>query len=577
LPGTKDAPVPKGQKGRRGFLEQIYLGDFDRDVFEGFFLTVRESRAEDIIRKYRDLIEDYPPEDLEKKGKIPDSLWRGMKEIGLFGLNVPEVYGGAGLSLTGYLSVLQAMARTDMALAITPTAHLSIGIKGILLYGTQEQKEKYLPPAASGELIFAYALTEPRIGSDARHIEMTATLSGDGSHYVLNGQKAYITNGNYAGGLTVFAQMDEEQPGYMGAFIVETSWKGVTVGPDMPKMGLKISSTAPITLEDVHVPAENLLGQPGDGFNIAMTILNYGRLGLGAASAGAMEQSAADMLTRASSRRQFGIPIRDFPLIQEKMVKAKVHGFAVSAMSAFTSRILEEDPTARAAVESSHVKLYGTTRAWDTLYDALQTAGGAGYLATQPYEKRMRDFRVTTLFEGTTEIHSIYPALFLFRSLGKDLKASGRGRIRQLLFLLKEAFKRPKWPLAYRTGITGRASRTARRNTRRVRKMVHLGLILYGRKVAEKEFLLKRITELSLGSYGLLAILALVDARRQGGLEIRENLSLLDYFTEEVRESVNSRRRIFPNRREKSHRRVFDGILEEGPAVPGEEGQGNGP
>ena len=168
--------------------------------------------AEDIIRKYRDLIEDYPPEDLEKKGKIPDPLGQGMKGIGLFGLKVPEVCGGAGLSPTGYLSVLQAIARTDMALAPTLTAHLSIGIKGILLYRTQEQKEKYLPPAASGEMIFAYALTEPRIGSDARHIETTATLSDDGSHSVLNGRKTCITNGNYAGGLTVFDSILEDGP-----------------------------------------------------------------------------------------------------------------------------------------------------------------------------------------------------------------------------------------------------------------------------------------------------------------------------------------------------------------------------
>ena len=225
------------------------------------------------------------------------------------------------------------MARTDMALALTPTAHLSIGIKGILLFGTEQQKATYLTQAAIGEMIFAYALTEPSVGSDAQHIQTRAALSGDGSHYILNGQKTYITNGGFAGGFTVFAQMDPEKPGFMGAFIVEAALDGVKVGGEIPKMGLKISSTTPVSFTDVLVPVQNLLGQPGDGFKIAMTILNYGRLGLGAASAGAMDQSLEDMVKRSSLRKQFGMPIREFELIQEKLVRTAAHSFAAVSMT----------------------------------------------------------------------------------------------------------------------------------------------------------------------------------------------------------------------------------------------------
>ena len=274
-------------------------------------------------------------------------------------------------------------------------------------------------------MIFAYALTEPMVGSDAQHIRTKATLSADGSYYTLTGQKTYITNGGYAGGFTVFAQMDESKPGYMGAFIVERRSEGVRVGPNMRKMGLKASSTTMVGLNEVKVPAENLLGKPGEGFKIAMTILNYGRLGLGAGSVAAMEQSLSDMLARSTSRVQFGAPIVSFELIREKLARAKAHGFAASCLTYFTAKLLEAYPLLNVAEESSHCKLYSTTRAWDSLYDALQTAGGAGYLATHPYEKRMRDARVTTVFEGTTEIHSIYPALFLARDLGKALKKAG--------------------------------------------------------------------------------------------------------------------------------------------------------
>lgn len=547
----------------RGFLEDLYLNSFDLDRFDGFLPPGKDPRAEEIIQRYHELIKDYPPAVLEKKGAIPDPLWEGLKQIGLFGLNIPEKYGGAGLGLNGYLSVLAAIASTDMALALTPTAHLSIGLKGILLFGNENQKVKYLTQAASGEMVFAYVLTEPKTGSDAQHIDTSADLSEDRKHYILNGRKAYITNGGFAGGLTVFAQMDPASPGFMGAFIVETAWDGVKVGAEIPKMGLKISSTTPITFENVKVPVENLLGQPGDGFKIAMTILNYGRLGLGGGSGGSMEQSLDDMFKRASARIQFGVPIRDFELIQEKMVLARVHGFVSSAMTAFTAHLLEEDPVGSMAIESSHVKLYGTTRAWDILYDALQTAGGAGYLATMPYEKRMRDFRVTTVFEGTSEIHSIYPALYLVRVLGKKLKSSGKGRISQAIHLLGECLTGPAIPLHYKNPTMKRAVRAARKNAKAVRRMVHLGVLFHGQKIVGKEFLLRRITNLSLNLFGLLAILALIEKERTAGLDTTDKLHLLDYFVHEAEKTAAHNRRLFARREESLHNRVFRDILTE--------------
>ena len=392
-----------------GFLSDFYLKRFDHTVFESLVAAGPDKITTEIINRFHQLAKEFPAASLEKNGSIPDPLWKGLKDIGIFGLNIPARYGGVGLSLSQYLKVLKEMAGVDMALALIPTAHLSIGVKGIILYGNEAQKEKYLPKAASGEMIFAYGLTESGIGSDARHITTSAVLSEDGSHYLLNGRKSYITNGGYAGALVVFAQMDSERAGFMGAFIVETAMEGVNVGRDVDKMGLKISSTTSIGFKDVRVPVENLIGNPGDGFKIAMGILNYGRLGLGAASSGVMAKSVTEMLQRASGRIQFGKPIKEFELIQDKIVRAKVHGMVCEAMTEFTAHLLEQNPEADVAVESSHTKLFGTTRGWDTLYDALQTAGGAGYLTGLPFEKRLRDFRVTTIFEGTTEIHTIYP------------------------------------------------------------------------------------------------------------------------------------------------------------------------
>ena len=543
---------------RKGFLEQLYLDRFDKARYQGLSFPEPDPRAEDIIRRYRELIKDYPPGKLEKEGSIPRELMEGLKEIGLFGLNISEEYGGVGLGLAGYLSVLRAMARTDMALALTPTAHLSIGLKGIILFGNEEQKKKYLPQAATGEMIFAYALTEPGTGSDARHIQTTAKLSEDGTHYILSGQKTYITNGGFAGGLTAFAQMDPDKPGFMGAFIVETAWEGVEVGMEIPKMGLKISSTTPISFKDVKVPVENLLGKPGDGFKIAMTILNYGRMGLGSASAGAMDQSLEDMFKRAASRKQFGMPIRDFELIQEKLVKTAAHSFASASMTAATASLLEGDHTGPLAIESSHVKLYGTTRAWDTLYEALQTAGGSGYLATNPYEKRMRDFRVTTVFEGTSEIHSMYPGLYLLRELGKRLK--GMGRASQFWYLVKHAYGTPGINLNYSDPVMGSAAGAASELSRSVRKLVHMGLLKYGKKIVSREFLLRRITNLSMAGYGLLAAMASIESARGAGEDVAARLNLLAYLTEEARLTLRSNDRIEESELEKIHRKIFTDI-----------------
>jgi len=326
----------------------------------------------------------------------------------------------------------------------------------------------------------------------------------------------------------------------------------------MPKMGLKASSTAAIQFDNVRVPKANLLGNPGDGFKIAMTILNYGRLGLGAASVGMMERSTEDMVKRARTRIQFGLPIASFPLIQEKIARAKVHAFVSRAMNTFAAALLNDDPIRNVAIESSHCKLFGTTRAWDTLYDALQVAGGAGYLSTNPYEKRMRDFRVTTIFEGTTEIHSIYPALFAFRRMGREaaaLKGNRRGRLAALWDFVS---CRMDWPLAYRDKTMKRAARLARANARTIRWMLLLGPVLHKKDLAKREFYLRRLSTLSLFTYGILAVLAKIQEDRRIGRNDEQGPMLLEYFLDEAREA----RRINRSYRESARERITSAIAD---------------
>lgn len=530
----------------------LYDGALDADVLQSYKGLRSAEKVESLIEGFRGLLTRIPPAEIEKSERVPEAVLKEMGELGFFALSIPESHGGLGLSLWEYMAVVERMAELDLSVALISLGHLSIGVKGIVLYGDESQKERYLRRAASGETIFAYALTEPRTGSDAKHIQTVATLSEDGKHYVLNGRKTYITNANYAGAMTVFAQMDPNSPGYMGAFIVETDWEGVKIGKDMPKMGLKASSTAAIQFQNVLVPKENLIGNPGDGFKIAVSILSYGRLGLGAASVGMMRRSSEDMLKRAASRVQFGVPIGTFQLIQEKIVRTKVHAFISSAMNNFTAGLLEGSPEANVAIETSHCKLFGTTRAWDATYDALQTAGGSGYIMSQPYEKRTRDWRVTTIFEGTSEIHSTYPAQLALRRLGKEIASQEGGKFGQWKALLKKITQRSsKTPLDFEDETLKKALRFAGSASRTIRVMLAGGFALHGKKVFGMQFFLRRITTLSMYAFGVLAATAKIAADRAEGIANPEELHLLEYFLEEAKEARKANRRILASRKEK--------------------------
>jgi acyl-CoA dehydrogenase family member 9 len=554
------------EKTQNGFLERLYAGAFLPALAMPSAPPANERTVKEYIDRFHEALAGYDVADLDAVHEVPAALLAKMREIGTFGTIIPRAYGGLGMTLQEYLRVIEELAASDMSLALIPIAHTSIGMKGILLFGTEEQKRTWLPRAASGETIFAYALTEPDTGSDAQHVRTTARSRDDGT-WVLDGTKTYITNANYAGAFTVFAQVGAPEEGRMAAFIVERGVEGLSVGADMAKMGLNVSSTAMVRMRDVHVPAASMLGAPGDGFRIAMTILNYGRLALGAASAGLMKQSLRDMSRRASTRKQFGSAIREFELIQEKLVQARVHAFASQAMTFFTASLLENDPVMNVGMESSHCKLYGTTRCWDTLYDAQQTAGGAGYISTTPFGKRLRDFRVTTIFEGTTEIHSIYPPLNVARAYGKELASrTGPGKLAVLGRLARtRVLKRMK----EKNPVLREAVRAAARSEELFRGLLSRGLRRYGKGLASQEFLLRRMTRLSMSLFWLVASVWFVKRRTPQGVYPAEDLEIVSYLIEEAREVQASNGKMDGYRKEEINGRIAKGLqLSEPGSVP---------
>jgi len=360
----------------------------------------------------------------DQKGEQPDEYIDELRNLGLFGIIIPDKYDGLGFSATSYSRILQEVSKYDGSTALTVGAHSSIGMKGLLLFGNDEQKKRYLPKLSSGEMVAAFCLTEAGAGSDAASIKTNAVKNSDNS-WTLNGEKIWITNGAFADFFTVFARTDSSE-GKISAFIVERSFKGLKTGTKEDKMGIRASATTTVTFENVVVPPENLLGEEGKGFKIAMAILNNGRTGLGGGCVGAIKRCISLAVEQSSQRKQFGQPISDFPVIKEKIAQMSMLCFATESIVQTVGQLIDsgsEDYSIEAAIS----KVFGTEALWNVADEALQIAGGNGFMREFPYERIVRDSRINRIFEGTNEILRLYIGLSGAKDAGDYLKEIGKG------------------------------------------------------------------------------------------------------------------------------------------------------
>jgi acyl-CoA dehydrogenase family protein 9 len=504
------------------FTKSVFLGEIREELV--FPFPVLSNDEKETLGAILDSMRDWAKSSVnsakfDRDGRFPDEVRRGMRELGLMGVNIPEEYGGFGASAKVSNRIFGEVGAIDPALAVYFGAHQSIGCKGIMLFGTEEQKRRYLPKCATGETIAAFCLTEPGSGSDAQAMRSTAVPSADGMHYVLNGTKIWISNAGYADILTVFAKVPVDVDGVrkarVTAFVVDAHATGVTLGKLEEKMGIKASDTRGISFENVRVPAEDRLGDVGQGFRIALEILNSGRLGLAAGSARGTRRIMREAIAYAKQREQFGRAIGSFEIIQRKIATLAAENYALDSAVMVTAGMVDRGGI-DFSLETAACKVFGSELAFRASNEALQIAGGIGYSKEYPYEQAVRDSRINLIFEGTNEVLRALIALMGLQQPGERLKALGT------------AFKAPIRSLgAIGEYLAGRARRqitkprfalvhpALEREAGLIETLVHdlaLGvedaILRHGKAIIDRQFLQERMANAAIDIYLATTVLS---------------------------------------------------------------------
>jgi acyl-CoA dehydrogenase family member 9 len=523
----------------------------------------------------RDKDEEFKLHDT--KAEQPVEFLQSLKELGLFGTIIPEEFGGINLSNTGYARVIQQASYYDASVALTLGAHSSIGMKGLLLFGSEQQKKRYLPQLASGDLIAGFCLTEPGAGSDAASIKTTATKQSDGT-WVISGEKIWTTNGPIADFFTVFARTEGEQ-GKITAFIVEKEFAGVSIGNKENKMGIRGSATSSVYFDNVIIPESNVLGEEGKGFKIAMAILNNGRTGLGGGCVGGMKRAIRLASEYAANRKQFGRSISEFGLVKEKIAQMTVNCFAAESTIAMVGSYIDSGRKDY-SVEAAISKVFVTEALWSAANEALQIAGGTGYMKELPYEQLVRDSRINMIFEGTSEILRLYIALSGLKDAGEYLKEIGKS----VGNIFNDPIKGFGVLSGYAVKRLSRATSLGHERTKGAHSVLQAEVAVFDayiialagsvetllrahqKDIIERQFLMKRIADVVIDIFVGLCVISRVSSMiEQKSVELCKNeIDIAHIFTQQAKRRMNQNLRRLERHEDKQMEDLSDYIVKRG-------------
>lgn len=535
---------------QRSVAKELFAGRFAAELLLPYprlsgdeQLKVDHSLAE--LRAYCD--EHLDPDAIDRQADIPRGVIDGLGQLGVLGMTAPEAMGGRGFSQLAYCRILEELGGRCSSTSIFVNAHHSIGMRALLLFGTESQQQRWLPDLIHGRKLAAFALTEPEAGSDASNVQTQATLSADGSQYVLNGEKRYITNGAIADVLTVMARtaVPGRSDTAVTAFLVTPDLPGFrVVEPRMEKLGIRGTATAKLAFENMPVPKENILGPLGKGLKVALTVLDFGRTTFGACCTGAAKTCLRLAVEHARTRKQFGRTLAEFPLVQKKLARMAAWTYAMEAMTSVTAGLIDrglEDYM----LETAMLKVYSTEALWTIVNDAFQIYGGAAYFCDRPLERMLRDARINQIGEGANEVLTSFIALVGMREPGERLRSvwdalqhpwRGCGTIGR--FVSEEVSRRFNHPaVPVRSPVLVPHAEALSRLIHRFGLTVQKSLIQHREEILERQLVQEPIAEAAMELFASVCVLSRLDADRGAGLQPAANLFLLQ-SARRVREAL---------------------------------------
>ncbi|HXU31746.1 MAG TPA: acyl-CoA dehydrogenase family protein [Thermoanaerobaculia bacterium] len=558
----KVAEASREQWDRPSFMKEMFLGNFRLDLVHPYPLPAPErpefaafyGALEELIRTEVDSVQ------IDATGEYPEHVVDGLRKLGAFGMKIPKKYGGLGFSNLEYQKVMQLFGSVDGNLSALLSAHQSIGVpQPLKTFGTEALKEKYLPRCAAGE-ISAFALTEPNVGSDPARVGTTAVKSADGSHYVVNGEKLWCTNGTIAKLLVVMAVDPKTKK--ISAFVVEADWPGVKIEHRCHFMGLRALANAVISFTDVQVPAENLIGAEGKGLKIALTTLNDGRLSIPNGSVGTAKACLEIVRKWGNERVQWGKPVGRHEAISHKIADMASVTFAMESIATLATQMTDQGGY-DIRLEAAACKEWNSCRTWEIVDETMQIRGGRGYeteLSLQArgedpvgVERMMRDYRINKIFEGSSEIMHLFMAR---EAVDKHLEVAG-AMIDPEKKAAEKLAELPKiagfyagwyptrwlgWGLWPRFGEFGELAghmRFVERNTRRLSRQIFHGMLVHQAKLQHKQAFLFRIVDIANEMFAMTAAVARAHAMREANLPQGESaVELADLFCRGARRKV---------------------------------------
>lgn len=410
-----------------GFAKDLFLGKFRSQSMLPYpkLPDAVQARGDELVTQVRRYCRnDIDAARIDREARIPDDVVAGLGDLGVLGATVSPKHGGLGILQQTYCRMMEEIGAHCGSTAVFVNAHHSIGLRGLELFGTDEQKDRWMKPLATGRQMAAFALTEPEAGSDASNVQTRADPSEDGNGFIINGEKRWITNGGIADMLTVMARTpdDRDPDGRITAFLVTPDMPGFEVVEErMDKVGIRGTATGQLRFTNMYVPNESILGPFGGGLRVALTVLNFGRTTFGASCTGAAKFCVERMVHRANNRRQFGKTLGDFELVQSKLAEAAADTYSMESATYHTAALIDSGASDY-MVETAMLKVFASDTLWRIVNDTLQVWGGAGFFTDQPFERMMRDARLNLIGEGANDVLRCFIAMVGLRGLGEQLQ-----------------------------------------------------------------------------------------------------------------------------------------------------------